>query len=149
MLVPQAVVSSSPTSTRLVMVGRVIVSSRYGHAKRGWLVIPCSCRLIGHMPPTQFQMQIGEPVLFTCCIFIELSQAPCAHHPFGLWPEKPFIGHNRTGQFLGLLARQRCLTAVISRDGPVVLAGIARGGVQQSRGSSDTARHEHDTEDED
>jgi hypothetical protein len=38
MVVPQAVVSSSPASTRLVMVGRIIAPSRYGHAKRGGLV---------------------------------------------------------------------------------------------------------------
>src|ERR1043165_2696331 len=46
MVVPQAVVSSSTASARLVRVIRVIASSQYGHATRGRLMTSFSYRVL-------------------------------------------------------------------------------------------------------
>ena len=84
-----------------------------------------------------------------CRVFVELNSPPGASHLFRISPEQPFRDHRAMGELLGLLARHRRLAAVINRDCPVVLAGMAGDGVQYNRGSSGTARHEPEIEEED
>jgi hypothetical protein len=116
--------SKSKARRRLVELVRVIDPSSNCHDERGGLGYARSDLPTRRPLVRELAMQVCLSILFTRCLFIELSQELRTSDPIRLTPEEPFIDHHPIGEFLGLFARPRRLAGVIGGNFQVVLAGI-------------------------